>query len=94
MSEQILLDPDGEGIFLLSGGDFIPNLLMYASNIFFGNINEYKNLDIELKYMMENKNDELWYEACTGEFSKHWKLNLPKKYRPSLYMYCKPKAGL
>jgi hypothetical protein len=71
-----LLDPDGEGIYLLN--DPTPwrwGVLLTAAWRLFGNAREWRNVD----------------HASIGKRPFGWRLNLPKRWRPVAYAYCTPK---
>lgn len=97
MNEKILnppkelIDPDGEGIYILSETIGWPGVHRRAAMILFGDMREWRNVDTELAYFLPTETDE-WRHANTGRWPRHWRLNLPRRWRPVLYAYCTPKA--
>lgn len=85
-----LLDPAGEGIYLLSD-DRITDL-MGAAALFFQDTRRWRDLDTEHVYMRpkDDGSDE-WHEVCPGKHPRYWRLLLPRRWRPILYSYVTPK---
>jgi hypothetical protein len=89
-----LLDPDGEGIYLLDLGwaglsDKFGWPLLYACELFGMRWKEYRDLQLETVYMEPGEGDE-WRRANTGRFPRYWRLNLPRRWRPVAYTYVCP----
>jgi hypothetical protein len=89
-----LLDPDGEGIYLLDlGCAGLPEKfgwpLLHACQLFGMGMREYRELRTEVVYM-EPGEDDHWFPANTGRFPRYWRLNLPKRWRPVAYTYICP----
>lgn len=90
-----LLDPDGEGIYLYDvlwegDGPSYPGTLNRAALILYGDMREWRNVVTESVWMRPG-DDDLWYPAATGKHPRHWRLNLPPRWRPVAYVYCTPK---
>lgn len=88
MPPRELIDPDGEGIYLYGEGD--DNVLMEAALLFHGDRRLYREVATELAYMRPSEDGETWLRASIGRFPRGWRLNLPKRWRPVLYIYCTP----
>jgi hypothetical protein len=89
---QELIDPDGEGIYLLSGPRCpYPSLLHTAAWLLFSDCREWRNVLHTSVYMEPTDGDE-WKVANTGRWPRYWRLNLPRRWRPVLYAYCTPKV--
>jgi hypothetical protein len=86
-----LLDPDGEGIYLLATDRRFPSTLMRASVLFFGTLARWREIDTEYVYMRPSNDREAWFRASLGPLC--WRLSLPRRKRPVLYAYCTPQAG-
>jgi hypothetical protein len=84
---EMLLDPDGEGVYLSSEIDGFPPILMRAAALFGVGWR-----DVECKtVLMYPDNDGLWHRK---PWNWRWmaRLNLPKRWSPAVYCYCRPKS--
>jgi hypothetical protein len=94
-----LLDPAGEGIYVLAEHDE-PNRpsmgpLIHAAHLFSMNwAHEWQNVDVEYVYMRPDEDSDEWVPASTGRFPRDWRLNLPRRWRPVMYAYCTPKPDI
>ena len=87
-----LLDPDGEGIYLLNdwAHETSHRSVLRTAAYLFGLADERGRLDWravehETVAMLPGEGDE-WYRTALD-----WRLNLPRKWRPTIYAYCAPK---
>lgn len=94
---ELLIDPEGEGVYLLSDSGFeqkSPGVLLRAAFLFHGDWRAWRDVDHQTVYMRpkEDGSDE-WELANIGKHPRGWRLNLPRRWRPVLYAYCTPKVG-
>jgi hypothetical protein len=83
-----LIDVDGVGIYL-HGDSLDTNVLAEAARIFGCN---WRDIDTEIFYFRPVEDSYEWFPAPTGRFPRFWRLNLPYRWAPQLYMYCKPRS--
>lgn len=93
-----LLDPDGEGIYLLdewsNDAPFGWPVIEAARrlNVFDddGRL-DWRGIDLEVVYMEPSADGETWNRTLAGRWPQGWRLNLPRRWRPVTYMYCTPR---
>lgn len=94
-----LIDPDGEGIYLLDDPDWQKGVFglgvhMRAADALqliddAGRL-DWRSVNYEVAYMEPVPDSDEWRRASTGRWPRYWRLNLPKRRRPVLYAYCTP----
>lgn len=94
-----LIDPDGEGIYMLAEVDRFGWPLIEAArrlSVFDddGRL-DWRGVNMEMAYMEPSDDGETWVHANTGRFPmpRYWRLNLPRRWAPVEYVYCTPKPG-
>lgn len=84
-----LLDPDGEGIYILS--DSIPSPLLRAAQIFHGTMAAWPEVEQRTVFMRPKKNSDEWERVPRG-LPAYWRLNLPRRWFPwATYAYLTPR---
>lgn len=83
-----LIDPDGEGIYLLS--DQPGSVLMRAAWLFYGYSSAWREVESVTVFMRPKKNSDEWWLVPRG-WPRWWRLSLPRRWFPwALYAYCTP----
>lgn len=93
-----LLDPDGEGIYLLDDAlddatPLWPGVLLRAATIFDlrdeRNRYDWRQVRSETRFMYPDAKGETWRQVHGWRWML--RLNLPQRWRPVVYAYCTPR---
>jgi hypothetical protein len=89
-----LIDPDGEGIYMLDSVERFGWPVLEAARrlgVFDDNGRlDWRGVDMEVVFMEPSEDGETWVRAKSG-WPRYWRLNLPRRWAPVAYVYCTPR---